>query len=91
MKGVARISFEGGGLILPTQTRYERELLIEHVELSAKGRGSVGLDFNGRQWTVSSKNGRNEACASCARWPDKLTFRLGGRTLCGRCARRVLQ
>jgi hypothetical protein len=91
MKGVAHISFEGGGSFLPAQTPYERELLIEHVEVSARGRGSVGLDLNGRRWTVSSKNGHGEACASCDRWPEKLTFRFDGQTLCGQCARRVLQ
>jgi hypothetical protein len=91
MRRVAHISFEGGGLILPTQTPYQRELLIEHVELSAKGRGSVHLRLDDRQWTVTSKNGRSEACASCNQRPDKLTFRFEGHTLCGRCARRVLQ
>jgi hypothetical protein len=91
MMGVAHISFAGGGLIVPAQTPYERELLIEHIEASAKARGSIGLDLDGRQWTVSSKDGRHEGCASCDRWPGDLTFRFEGRTFCARCAGRILQ
>ena len=39
MKGIAHVSFQGGGLIVPAQTPYERQLLFEHVEASAKQHG----------------------------------------------------
>ncbi len=90
MRGVAHISFEGGGLIVPVQTPYERQLLFEHVEVSTKRHGSVRLDVNRQKWTISLSNGHREACASCTRQPDSLTYRFDGQSLCGQCARRAL-
>jgi hypothetical protein len=90
MKSVAHISFEGGGLIVPAQTPYERELLFEHVEMSTKRHGCVRLDVNRGHWTISLRNGDREACTSCSRWLDNLIYRFGGQTLCGQCARRAL-
>jgi len=90
MRGVAHISFEGGGLIVPVQTPYERQLFFEHIDLSAKRHGSVRLKINRRHWTVSLHNGDHEACASCPRSLDALTYRLNGQTYCGQCARRAL-
>ena len=90
MKSVAHISFEGGGLIVPAQTPYERELLFEHVEMSTKRHGCVRLDVNRGHWTISLRNGDREACASCSRWLDSLIYRFEGQTLCGQCARRAL-
>ena len=89
MKGVAHISFEGGGLIVPAQTPYEREMLFEHVEVSTKRYGRVWLDVNRGHWTISLRNGDREACASCSRWLN-LIYRFDGQTLCGQCARRAL-
>lgn len=91
MKGFAHICFEGGGLILPVQTPYERELLFEHVEVSAKRHGCVRLDVNRRHWTINMPNGLREACAGCREWLDTLTYRFDAQTLCSECARRALR
>jgi hypothetical protein len=90
MKSVAHISFEGGGLIVPAQTPYERELLFEHVEVSTKRHGCVQLDVNRAHWTISLRNGDREACAACSRCLDSLIYRFEGQILCGQCARRAL-
>ncbi len=90
MKDVAHISFKGGGLIVPAQTPYERELLFENAEVYTKRHGSVRLKVNRRQWTISRPNGHREVCASCSRWLNNLTYRSDGQTLCGQCARRAL-
>jgi hypothetical protein len=90
MKDVAHISFEGGGLIIPTHTPYERQLLFEHLEVSTKQHGSVRLEINRQHWTISMNNGSGKLCASCTRSPDNLTYRFDGQSLCGHCARRVL-
>ena len=34
MKGVAHVSFQGGGLIVPAQTPYERQLLFDATMLT---------------------------------------------------------
>lgn len=90
MKDVAHISFEGGGLIIPVHTPYERQMLIEHLEVSTKRHGRIRLDINRRRWTVSMNNGAGEVCTSCTRGPDNLTYRFDGRSLCRHCARRAL-
>jgi hypothetical protein len=90
MEDVAHISFEGGGLVIPIHTPYERQLLVEHVELSTKRYGSVRLEMNRRNWSVSINDGPGEMCSSCARQADELTYRSNGKSLCRRCARRAL-
>ena len=90
MKDVAHISFVGGGFILPVHTPYDRELLAEHAEASAKQHGSIRLEVNRRRWTISRPNGHRERCASCSRYLNKVTYRFDGQTLCGECGRRAL-
>jgi hypothetical protein len=90
MRSVAHISFEGGGLIVPAQTPYERELLFEHLEISAKRHGCVRLDVNRAHWTISLRDGDQEACALCRRGLGSLIYRFEDQTLCGQCARRAL-
>ena len=74
MKDVAHISYEGGGLIIPVHTPYERQLLVEHVEASTKRHGCIRLEVNRRHWTISMNNGRRSVCALCSQWPDNLTY-----------------
>jgi hypothetical protein len=80
MKDVAHISFEGGGLIVPVHTPYERELLVEHVEASTKRHGCIHLEVNRRHWTISMNDGLRAVCAACSQWPDKFTYPLGSST-----------
>ena len=91
MKGVARISFQGGGLFLPVKTPYEREVLFEHVDRYAKRHGRVRVELNRREWNVHLSNGHPERCGVCNRGLDNLTYALGGRSLCIVCARRELR
>jgi hypothetical protein len=90
MKGFAHILFAGGGLIVRVQTPYERELLVEHLEAYTGRHGSVRLELNRRQWTVTRDTGHREPCAACSRRLPKMTYRSDGRTLCGACAGPVL-
>ena len=90
MKDVAHIWFDGGGLIMPAQTPYERQLLVEHLEVSTKQHGSVRLELNRRHWTISRNTRPDTVCGSCSRSRDDLTYRFDGQTLCGQCARRIL-
>lgn len=90
MKDMAHISFEGGGLIVPARTPYERQLLIEHLEVATNRHGHVRLDINRQRWTVSVNGGAGEPCTICARSPDHLTYRRDARSLCRHCARSAL-
>jgi hypothetical protein len=90
VKGVARISFQGGALFLPVKTPYDREVLFEHLDLYAKRHGAVRVELNRREWTVKRSNGEESVtCEVCDRRLDFLTYALlGGRTLCAFCAKR---
>ena len=89
MKGVARISFHGGALLVPARTRYDHEIAFEHVTTYARRHGSARLEFDRKQFMVSSiGDGDRRLCASCAHPLETLTYALGGRELCLHCARR---
>jgi len=88
MRGVARISFQGGGLFLPAKTPYERELLFEHVNEYTKRHGQVRLDFSRKEWLVRLKASPAEICAACRQPLENLAYTRGDRTLCGQCVRR---
>ena len=74
MQRIARLSFADGGLILPAYTPYERELLVECVEATTRRHGRLGLEVNGRHWTISTSDGMQRVCASCSLWPNDLTY-----------------
>jgi hypothetical protein len=87
----AHISFRGGGLILPAVTPYQRQLVFEHFEASAKQHQNVGLRVQGRYWSISVKLARRERCAECVRSLHDLAYRADGQNFCNRCTRRALQ
>jgi hypothetical protein len=88
MKGVARISFQGGALFVPVKTPYDREVLFEHLDLYAKRHGTVRVELNSRNWTVKAAGDSARVCEVCEKRLDVLTYLLGGRVLCGFCAKR---
>ena len=83
---MARISGAGGVLVVPANTPYERELLIEHVDAYAKQHGWVRLEFDRGECEVPVGVGEAPACSSCHRRLDKLAFWLDRRTTCDQCA-----
>ncbi len=93
MKGVARISFQGGALFVPVKTPYERELLFEHVALYTKRHGHILLELNRRHWTVRRVLAAEQPqlCSGCGKRLDYLSYALGARAFCGACARRDLR
>jgi len=87
MKSVARLSFEGGGTLLPARTPYEREVVLEHVELSARRHRRLWFDLDRRTWLVACSPDAPRVCASCSRPCLGLTFVRGTQALCIRCWR----
>lgn len=89
MKGVALISFAGGGIIVPAKTPYDRELLFEHVSSLAKRYGQVHLALTGGRWEVVAVAASDPAtCRRCTQPVRRLVYRSGLRTLCTWCAER---
>jgi len=73
MNDIAHLSFRGGGMVLPANTPYERELLVECVEATTKRYGRLRLEVDGQHWTIRRSNGI-PVCGSCSQWPDDLTY-----------------
>jgi hypothetical protein len=88
MKGVARISFPGGGLLVPAKTPYEREVLFEHVHEYTKRHGQVRVELNGRAWLVRLHTDPAVPCTGCSQLLENLSYSLPDRTWCPACVRR---
>jgi hypothetical protein len=90
VSGVARISFPGGSLLMPSKNRYDRELVFEQAEFYARRHGAATLELSRRQMLISAADPQGaQTCASCRDDLIRLTFAIGDRTLCARCARKT--
>jgi hypothetical protein len=89
MSGIARISFSGGARLMPARNGYDRELVFDEAEFCARRHGSARLELNRSAMLISSValNDTPATCGRCGKHVDRLTFALGGSTLCRRCAR----
>jgi hypothetical protein len=84
---IARIRMDGGALLLPARTPYEREVVLDHVRHRLRSHGFVHLEMNGwsrRIERVSASGGA--LCAACAQRIGGLACRLGAQMLCVDCA-----
>jgi hypothetical protein len=88
MTGIARISFSGGARLMPARNGYDRELVFDEAEFCARRHGQARLEFNRSAMLISvAVADPPTTCASCGKQADRLTFALGDRTFCRRCAR----
>lgn len=68
MKGVARIRYRDGGLMLPVQSPYDRELLLASLCHRLQRSGVVQLELDGRRWSMSFRAALDATdCAVCSR------------------------
>jgi hypothetical protein len=86
MKQAARGSHQAGTLILPVETPYDREVLLEELGMNARLRGQVELELRHRRWRVSlCKRASASTCAACGKTIRGLVFSSGPLRSCGRC------
>jgi hypothetical protein len=64
-KGIAHISFVGGGTFLPARNPYDRETLVEYVADRVHTRGHVQVLVDGQRWMVCPRNPSVSSCATC--------------------------
>jgi hypothetical protein len=65
-KGIARISFPGGGTVLPAENAYDWEILMEYVADNARTSGQVEIRVDDQRWLVRCIRGPSEAgCSRC--------------------------
>ena len=89
-KGVAHVSYRGGGCFLPVQTPYGRELLVEYVADLVRVKGIVQVLIDDVRWLVQTCAGR--PAASCTHCTETLKVRCDheeASRLCMRCAFRA--
>ncbi|MGD0949092.1 MAG: hypothetical protein ABSA52_16900 [Candidatus Binatia bacterium] len=64
----AHVTFSGGGLILPADTAYDRQLLREHVLDRAQREDRVRISLAGEAWVVERLSGDHRpSCEGCKR------------------------
>ena len=88
MRGIARIRYEGGMLILPALTPYDRQEVFGALEWCVGQHARVRLELNGGTWLVrhGSSSQLKKACRACDAPFGTLVFMNGARNvLCGRC------
>lgn len=56
MRGIAHISFIGGGVFLPARNPYDRQVLVEHVAERVRSKGEVLVTLDDRYWSVCKSN-----------------------------------
>jgi hypothetical protein len=63
-KGIAHVSFPGGGIFLPARTPYDREALVEYIAHTVHANGRVQVLVDDQRWLV--RGTRNRAAGNCA-------------------------
>jgi hypothetical protein len=64
MTAIARLSYAGGGAVLPAATAYDRELLRDHLLHLVTRRANLRLELEGRTWWLTPESAPLD-CAAC--------------------------
>ncbi len=89
MRGIAHISFAGGGLVLPAANPYDREILFDHIAHRTRSKGAVRVTVDDSSWSVRYNDGSLAPfCAACGRALEAACYSnfSGGAAYCIRCA-----
>ena len=88
-KGIAHVSFTGGGIFLPARSPYDRQMLIEHVTTRARAQGVVQVLIDDDRWMVRThRDGAAVCCARCGHSGESACYSdaTGDAVCCPRCA-----
>ena len=70
-RGIAHVSFTGGGVFLPARDAYDRQTLIEHVIARAHAQGRVQVLLDRHRWLVQAGAPQfGRTCAVCGQVAD---------------------
>ena len=88
MNGIARITYPGGERLMPARNGYDREVVFDEAEFCARRHGQVRLELNRAAILIRVAPAEAPSiCCRCSKPADRLSFALGTRTFCRRCAR----
>ena len=62
-KGIAHVSFPGGGMFLPARTPYDRETLTDYISHTVHMAGRVQVLVDDQRWLVRGR--KNQALGRC--------------------------
>jgi len=88
-RGIAHISFRGGGVFLPARDPYDRQILIDHVTQRVRTEGRVQVLVANHRWMVQAGAAHRAAtCAACGQAVGTVCYSdmSNGATHCARCA-----
>jgi hypothetical protein len=87
-KGIAHVSFTGGGMFLPARDPYNRETLVAHVVHLVSTREHVQVIVDERRWMVHlSRSQTGPCCSSCGAVVHSVCYAVtGGDVYCVKCA-----
>jgi len=88
-RGIAHVSFVGGGVFLPARDPYDRQTLIEHVTQRVRARGRVQVLVDNHRWLVQEDATHHAAtCALCGQDVDAACYSnmSNGAAYCVQCA-----
>ena len=88
VKGVAHVSFVGGGNFLPARNPGDRRTLVAYVADRVQATGKVQVLVDGQRWLVEPRSTAAGACAACRNAVDCPCFAGSNResACCLRCA-----
>jgi hypothetical protein len=88
-RGIAHVSFSGGGIFLPARDPYDRQTLIEHVIDRVHAKGCVQVLVDNHRWLAQRGTAQvGRTCALCGQVTDAVCFSTtsSGAAYCVRCA-----
>ena len=89
MRGIAHISFNGGGVFLPARNPYDREMLVEHITDSMRTKSQLRVLVDDLFWSVLPSNNTSPtpACDGCGNSLQSLSCSAAdGVEYCVKCA-----
>ena len=85
-RGTAKVSDKDCILLLPADTPYDIQALVDEVDWRATRRGPIRVELNRSVWLVDATRAQSRACAVCKR-PIRIEYVTGSRSaVCGACA-----
>ena len=75
--GIAHISFDGGGIVMPARNSYDRQLVAEQVTAHARKKGRVQILLEEDRWMVYGRQPHSGAarCSWCGSRMQPICYR----------------
>ena len=81
---IVQLFTASGGVVLPVQSPYDNEIVVDHLNHFVQRDGSVALRYGGQTWRVTAA-GASRPCRACHDTIVHLSYQLGGAAFCQRC------